>query len=468
MKKAYMFFVVICLLLMLMPFGGMAVVKSNSASESGEEIEIPSVQKEDGSINIHYLGELGDYFSDNFAGRQEMVSINAWIYGNIFHVSTTDQVLLGTQDWMYYTNTLNDYTATHLMTERGLNNIVHNLSLMQNFVEENGSEFIFTIAPNKNSLYDENMPYYYNKGENNNYERLVPKLELEGIHYVNLYEEFENQDEVLYLKQDSHWNNKGAVLVYNRIMQETDLDYETYDDVTYEIRKEHVGDLAEMIYPLNYKLEENQYYNKDWQFEYYGEVDSNMDNFITTTSPKSNQVLFMYRDSFGESLLPFFAEEFGVAYFSRLVPYNLNDILTYQPDYVVMERVERRLSSFAEQGAVMEVPIVSASMKNGNVVFNKQWSDILSHESLKDHGTEVSIKQNGGYYQIDGTVNKKLMTDETSIYITMVTGNEEITYETFWISKQEGKSVNDYGFSAYFPCDEIPENITQLQISINR
>ena len=49
-------------------------------------------------------------------------------------------------------------------------------------------DFVFTVAPNKNSLYGENMPYYdsLKVDEENNLARLVPFLEKEGVSYVDL------------------------------------------------------------------------------------------------------------------------------------------------------------------------------------------------------------------------------------------------------------------------------------------
>ena len=46
---------------------------------------------------------------------------------------------------------------------------------------------------------------------------------------------------------------------------------------------------------------------------------------VKTEAQKDGSML-MYRDSFGESLLPFVADEIGQGYFSRLVPYNLTQI----------------------------------------------------------------------------------------------------------------------------------------------
>lgn len=116
-----------------------------------------------------------------------------------------------------------------------------------------------------------------------------------------------------------------------------------------------LGDLTEMLYPLNSELEENEYYQKDWSWDYVNEVTDNMDEWIETESPSPNGTLLMYRDSFCESMLPFFAEEFSKGYFQRLVPYDLGNVLMYESDYTIIERVERKIPAFAS-----EIPIMSA------------------------------------------------------------------------------------------------------------
>jgi hypothetical protein len=105
------------------------------------------------------------------------------------------------------------------MTTRGLNNAVQNLRIMQSYVESKGSQFIVTIVPNKNTLYGEYMPMNQKEGlGEGNLERIAPMLEEAGITYVDLQKAFNETDEVLYYKEDSHWSNKGAVLAYESFM----------------------------------------------------------------------------------------------------------------------------------------------------------------------------------------------------------------------------------------------------------
>jgi hypothetical protein len=73
------------------------------------------------------------------------------------------------------------------------------------------------------------MPYYYKlrESEQNNRDGLKELLEEAGAEYCDLFELFENENEILYHKQDSHWNNKGALMVYNAVLSALEKDHES-------------------------------------------------------------------------------------------------------------------------------------------------------------------------------------------------------------------------------------------------
>ncbi len=85
------------------------------------------------------------------------------------------------------------------MSDRALFNVARSLSMMQEYAERQGADFLFTIAPNKNSLYGEHMPYYdsLKVSDEKNMDRIVPWLEKEGVHYAALSQVFAEQEEVL-------------------------------------------------------------------------------------------------------------------------------------------------------------------------------------------------------------------------------------------------------------------------------
>lgn len=185
----YIIFIVCAYFMMALPFLGMIFWPTNETTENTELAKWPSIL-EDGKWNERYLSDVGAYFEDHFAFRQELVTINSFLRGKILKESTTKQVIVGKNDWLYYGGTLNDYKGENLMSQRELHMLAHNLKLMQQYVESRGSRFVLTIVPNKNSLYDENMPYYYQKGRESNLKNAAEFFEENGIAYLDLYKIF--------------------------------------------------------------------------------------------------------------------------------------------------------------------------------------------------------------------------------------------------------------------------------------
>ena len=438
-------FIVIVSLILLIPFVGMAFWPTNETTENTVMAAWPKVTEE-GKWNRDYLAQAGEYFEDHFAFRQQFVTANALLRGGIFKTSATDQVVVGKEDWLYFSGTLDDYQGRNLLSERELYAVVHNLKLMQDYVESCGSRFILTVAPNKNSLYNSNMPEHYKKGTDSNLKRLTERMAREGIHYVDLYQAFDSQEEVLYFKRDSHWNNKGAVLAYRALMDEMQKEHESYLNVPYETVREHIGDIDAMLYPLASREEEDYQYSKEWKYSYINEVKDNMDDWIETANPAKEGMLLMYRDSFGESLLPFLAEEMGEGYFSRLVPYNLTQVEEYIPDYVIVERVERKIAAFATEVPIME-PLPA--------------ENIFAPEMRTD--TTVKAEKSGSYLMVKGQVDEQYLEDETDIYVQVRDSltSQVKTYPVFYTLRKE---VDGNGYQVYLKGSSVPEG--ELHISV--
>ena len=444
-KKGYLLYIIIVFAILLVPFLGMSFWATDRTTENTTLSEWPAFVK-DGEPNINYLEDMGNYFEDHFAFRLQMLTANAMIWSKGFDTSTTDQVVVGKDDWLYFSGTMDDYTGRDLLSDRELKAIVHNLSLMDSYVEFCGGRLIVTVAPNKNTLYNSAMPYYYQKGETSNLERLVPLLEEAGIEYVDLTETFQNEDEVLYFKRDSHWNNKGALLAYNTIMDAMGREHETYANVPTVTEKDHIGDIDEILYPLAAEPEENIYYSKDWGFDYVNDVTDNMDEWIETVNPDKDGTLLMYRDSFGESILPFFADEYNKAYFSRLVPYNMENLIQYQPDTVIVERVERQIDAFATEIPVMESPKVE----------NIRPLEIKTDTSLK-------TEQNGSYLVISGTVDQKYVNEDTQIYVAVSSEDRSriSTYDAFYTLTSSG---DGNGYQIYLRDTSLPSEKIHIDV----
>ena len=448
MKKLKYLYCTVFFCICLIPFLGVFLGKSEVSSENRELSEFPSLKTETG-WNTNWLSDAGDYFQEHFAFRNEMVTANAVINGKVLGVSTAGGVIQGTDGWLYYKDSLADYLGTEPMSDRALFNLAHNLSMMQEYLQKKGVQFLFTVAPNKNTLYGKNMPYYDSVivDEKHNLDRLKPYLEEEGVAYADLQELFEGEDEILYHKRDSHWNNKGAAMAGSYLMDMLGKAHDSYEEEAYEIRADFEGDLDKMLYPLAMTAEEEIYYEKGDIFAYVGEVSSNFDPRITTVNPSKTGSLVMYRDSFGNALLPFMANAYGNAYFSRGVPYQLSDVDTNAADTVIAERAERFLPEMSQAAPVMEA---WAEQRDGTV------------ETIASDGADdVQMKSFGPRVQITGRVRKEYLDTRTEIYISLNGGD---LYEAVPVCMETDGETDDGGFSLYLAADKLLTGENSIEI----
>ena len=346
-KKVFsVIFTTACLLCCVIPFAGMIVAPSNEAIGNEQQTKLPSVKTENGSFNEEYLQQLGDYFSTHYALRPQIMSADAEIQSKVFGVSNVDTVTAGNDNWLFYSATLDNYLGRNLMSDRALFNTRHNLEITQNYLTENNVNFLFTVAPNKNTLYSGNMPYYYGKKESSesNLKNFTSSLKDSKLNYCDLLTKLKSCDETLYLEQDSHWNNKGALIAYNEILDKLGKTHETYENAAASRSKNFYGDLGNMLYPSTQQPEYNFDFDINQTYSYVTPTKSVEEAMIATQNDKATGNLFMYRDSFGNALLPYFANAYNSAYFTKTFPINLSlEVMSRNSDTVVFEIAERNL-----------------------------------------------------------------------------------------------------------------------------
>lgn len=435
MKKWKLLYILIMLGLCLIPSVGMVFTKITEPGDPEEKWPRPYTQE---GWNLSWLQEAGEYFEKHFAFRKELVTASAIVQSNVFHVSADDGVISGDDGWLYYMDSLDDYAGSRLMGERELFCVAHSFAMMQEYAKDRGISFLFVPVPNKNTVYGEYMPYYYQykASEEKNLTGLYKMLDREKVSYVNLMEPFLQTEEMIYHKRDSHWNNKGAAYAWELIMEKLKKPYLSYRGEPYEVRCDFEGDLDGMLFPAAVSAEEEFYYTREHVYSYTGEVESNFDPKILTWNPSETGSLVMYRDSFGNALLPFMADSFGNAYFSRSVPYPLTDLDIYPPDVVVVERAERFLHDMAQNPPVMQAPV----------------RETLPQDAVMAEKTEIIPERSGQYLVLEGMLQSKLPEEDSRIYMRLTNGN---MYEAFPVTFYDGQKKPVNGYRMYIAEEEI-------------
>lgn len=452
MKKGKLIYCILFFAICLCPSLGMLVTKQETSSENRQLSEFPSPKTEEGKINVEWLSQAGDYFQEHFAFRNELVTGNALLHGRLLETSTADGVIQGKNGWLYYKDSLNDYLGQDLLSDRSLFNIAHMLSMTQQALEEKGVNFLFTIAPNKNSLYGDNMPYYDKlkvSGQTNR-ENLEDWLKTEKVAYADLYQALMEEDEVLYHARDSHWNNKGAALAADVLMDALGKDHDSYEGESYTVRRDYTGDLDTMLYPLASTADDEIYYDKETTYATVEEIQSNFDPRITTVNPVKEGSLVMYRDSFGNALLPYMADAYANAYFSRGIPYQLMDVETHSADTVIIERAERFLPEMSQFPPVLTAKEIS----------------LTENEELQgsDGAVDVKIKPQGMTAQLSGRIKEGLLDTDSRIYLK-VNGS---VYEAFPMDVKVEENLDDNGFCLYLPSELVAADGNDVEILIEK
>lgn len=435
MKMKYKWFNGIVIASLLVPTLGLTVNQQVTTSEKRDLAQFPSLFA-DGSFNWNFLEEMGDWYDDHFAFRSQMISAYATLEQSIFNESSIRNVVAGNDGWLFYRETLDQYIGNNALTDRQIENIVHNLGLYQYALNSQGIPMMVTIAPNKNTVYPEYMKSRYQRSETNDLDRFVAALNEAGIPYTDLKTALCADERTLYYQRDSHWNSQGTLLAYNTLMDQLGLEHNRYEALP-DTMLEHESDLDGMIHPTGTIPEEDYDYTGQFSYQLNNEISDYMDNWIETSNPDGTGTLFMFRDSFGEALAPFFANAFHHAYFSRLEPYNLLQMSQYQPDVVIFERAERRLAGFGQQAAIMNMPVVA---------------NFETTEELQEKPS-ITLDRQNDWYLISGDVADFKNNDQLYLQVE-VPDQQTYTYPVFYV---------DGGFQVFLPANRIPDN-TKLSV----
>ena len=390
-----------------------------SSSAANEMLsEKPSIKTEEGKINTEYLAQLQDYVNDRFNLRQYLISADRKL-SSFLGVSGESKVLLGKDGWLFFEETLDDYAGVDPMTNRELFSAASNVALMEEYCRNNGKEFTFVVAPNKNSLYGQYMPEQFEKSDTSNAKRFHALLDQMEVSYVDLFAAFNAQEEELYFAHDSHWNSKGAALGADLINEAFGIESSYFEgDFSYEVA--HEGDLYSMVYPSIQDTEMDGQYGGQLEYTFKG-LATRPDAIRLRTESNGSGKLLCYRDSFGMLLFPYLSDTYKSATFSRIVAYDL----TESADYVVVELVERNLCYLIQNVPVMEAPAREVALpKNVSGTVNA---------SVDTESTSPK-----GYSLLRGTLPKT--PDADSLVYVVCDG---VAYEAFCLENN--------GFAAHIP-----------------
>ena len=411
-------YIVIFLAISIVPL----IAFSDKQAAIGNETKAAKPRLSDGT---ELTANVDTYFAQNFGFRNRLVYVQNVLKQNVFRTSGQSEVIVGEDGWLFYSRALDDFLGTSAADETEIERMGAVVLMMQNYVESRGGEFIFFSAPNKMSVYGEYMPYYYiEDGGQGNYERLYSELVNAGVNTVQLKNtlSLKKADGVqLYHKLDSHWNNYGAAVAYEAVADKLSevygdefKGYTRYSTMPYSVKNNFSGDLQSMLLPGSDRKDEQLEFDVSENFEYTNRF-RGVDDLVITTSNESKAVdksVTFFRDSFGNALYWFFANDYTSLTAKREIPYNIYQAAE-ESELVAVELVERNLRNL-----LVYTPIVP-SLNLGDGYFSGAVGGTADSDCTAEASVSV-MTTTDGLLQVDGSCD--VLSDYAYIYLVVEGG----------------------------------------------
>lgn len=307
----------------------------------------------------------GDWFEDHFGFRATLIR---W-YGEsrlfVLGVSPSTSVASGQDGWLFYADdsSLDDFARIDPMTPDALANWREAIVRARDWLRRqrpDGVPYIFTVAPDKHVIYpDELPPGLAQVGDLSRTDQLYTALQDLGV-AVDVRPALREASarERIYQRTDTHWNDRGALIAYQQIVNAVRLRVPatpaawSRDDFDAVDREVPAMDLGRMI-GLSRVLRETDMTlvprrpRRARVVEPAGaQPTDELGRIVTAIDDPSLPRAVIFRDSFVSRLVPFLSEHFSRAVYVWQNDFDADLVTKERPDVVIQEIVGRHLYSF--------------------------------------------------------------------------------------------------------------------------
>lgn len=302
------------------------------------------------------------YYSDHFGWRDwftKYYKLAKYIIGD----SPSEDVTLGKDGWLFlgsikngytkYQDPFGDFRNVNIYSQKELRIFARHMLGLKAWLNEKGIEYVFVIAPNKHTIYYNQVPNYITKINNRSAaDQLIEYLkEHTNVSVVDLREKLIKAKEKhqLYYQTDTHWNHYAANLAQHEIMIEIEsLFPNQIQPELIELRDatRGGGDLASFIGVNIFNEPDPQPVFKEACTPIKTPSHATGSEPYAMGCEGQNLNAIIYRDSFFTILQPYFTRKFkhSTYIWEKLSYSSLEKYVGLgKPDIVIEEWVERSL-----------------------------------------------------------------------------------------------------------------------------
>lgn len=286
-------------------------------------------------------------FTERLFGRTKLIAFNteltSLLTGGTYIEST--QVLLGKNDWLFYKTEMDghpiwDYMGINHFTEDELAMIAANLTQMRDYFEnERDIDFFITSLPNKEVIYEENMPDTIARVNEVSRSEQVAEYMWANTDLTYVYPKQQLLDAKdkyqIYYSTDTHWNQLGAFIGMQEVMKAAYGTFADIESVSFRVDSEtFAGDLATIA-----GVTED--YSQDTVYVFEKES--------ADPAQYRDEVCFVVGDSFSGFLSTIAKGYYKEVHWIYTRDFTMDMVDELQPDVIIWETVERYMETFLNE-----------------------------------------------------------------------------------------------------------------------
>ena len=343
-----------------LPMTGMVLSLDHDGPSAENRTLAPWPQLRWDEASLRALPEqLTRYFEDHFAFRQRMVRWQAVVRLRVLGVSPSKAVIKGRDGWLFYADdgAMTDYAEAAPFTSAELEQWRDTLQDTSDWLRAQGIAYVFVIAPDKHVIYPEYMPETIRRAAISRIDELVSHLrEHSTVRVVDLRPPLlaAKTRERLYHRTDTHWNDRGAFVGYQSILDALTEDFPALRHPSRSAFEPRVVqseglDLAGMLGLTEVLSEEDLLLvPRHPTARILEPLHPNRrltHGRIVTDAPNRGPRALVFMDSFGPALVPFLSEEFSRVVYLWQDNIDPQVVEQERPQVVIQEWVGRALST---------------------------------------------------------------------------------------------------------------------------
>jgi hypothetical protein len=298
-----------------------------------------------------YIGGLETYFNDHFGYRKRLIHWhNHWKY-LLFRDKIGSDVMVGRDDWLFYIagEMIDHFRGVRQFTTQDLMAWQRLLEKRRDWLAQRGIQYIFVVAPDKQSIYSDELPDWLTKVRpDTKLDQFYAWMRVHStVDVLDLRPALRDACQIAptYYKTDSHWNLFGGFIACQEIIKnlarlQPGIEPLSLESFEQENRPDKGGDLVNMLgLDVTEITEDNSILLTPKANLPALEMSANL-----TKNPKASGSAIVFHDSFGAAMKPFLGYSVGKVIYREQHELDTAFIQREKPTIIISEIVEREFN----------------------------------------------------------------------------------------------------------------------------